>query len=220
MTLLTFEEAALAGKSRRCYRWWCDGAEGENHCVKARRMSFTSMVPITIFSQLTVSWAAPSSLVATVTNTRLPLVTVLPANLWTGWSGGGTGGLRSKHQVESQEVTETEIEGHACWWAGFRDNISIYVSMVTQKQQPDRQSGSTFTDEPRVLFVVRLTCTLCLNHRALCWGWRPRSLSGRWRARYDTWRPTLASLRSHSFPSADLRQREDSDGHIRKKRTA
>ncbi len=54
------------------------------HCVKARRMSFTSMVPITIFSQFTVSWAVPSSLVATVTNTKLPLVTVLPANLWTG----------------------------------------------------------------------------------------------------------------------------------------
>lgn len=105
------------------HRWWCDGAEGENHCIKARRMSFTSMVPISIFSQLTVSWAAPSSLVATVTNTRLPLVTVLPANLWTGWSGGGTGGLRSKQQVESQEVTEAEIEGHARPWAGFKDNI-------------------------------------------------------------------------------------------------
>lgn len=76
-------------------------------------MSFTSMVPITIFSQLTVSWAAPSSLVATVTNTRLPLVTVLPANLWTGCSGGGTGRLRSKQQVESQEVAEAEAEGHA-----------------------------------------------------------------------------------------------------------
>lgn len=68
------------------------------HCVKARRMSLTSMVPITIFSQLTISWAVPSSLLATVTNTRLLLVTVLPENLWTGSSGGRTGGLRSKQQ--------------------------------------------------------------------------------------------------------------------------
>lgn len=112
------------------HRWGSDGAkgeegeEGEDHCVRASRMSFTSMVPITIFSQLTVSWATPSSLVATVTNTRLPLVTVLPANLWTGCSGGGTGGLRSKQQVESQEVTETETEDTRVNELGFKDNLS------------------------------------------------------------------------------------------------
>lgn len=87
MTVLTIVKRSCCS-SRRCYTGEesgvvVDGAEGENHCVRARRMSFTSMVPITIFSQLTVSWAAPSSLVATVTNTRLLLVTVLPANLWT-----------------------------------------------------------------------------------------------------------------------------------------
>lgn len=216
------KEALLAGGSRRCYTGDESGvipwrAGRENHCVNARRMSFTSMVPMTIFSQLTVSWAAPSSLVATVTNTRLPLDTVLPANLWTGWSGGGTGGLRSKQQVESQEVTETEIEGQACQSAGFKDNTSNshFLHFYGNAKQRDATRpdslASTFTGELWVLlFWSPLTCTLCLNHRELCWGWQPRSLSGRWRARYDTWRPAWASPRSRSFPSADLRQSEDS----------
>lgn len=68
------------------------GEASRRHCVSASRTSFTSMVPISIFSQLTVSWAAPSALVTTVISTRLPLVTVLPANLWTGATGGGGGG--------------------------------------------------------------------------------------------------------------------------------
>lgn len=54
---------------------------GPCHCARAWTMSFTSMVPITIFSLLTVSWAAAPSRRSRVTSTRLPLVTVLAANL-------------------------------------------------------------------------------------------------------------------------------------------
>ena len=52
-----------------------------NHWVRACTTSFTSMVPITIFSLLTVSWAAPVGRASRVSRTRLPLVSVLPANL-------------------------------------------------------------------------------------------------------------------------------------------
>lgn len=52
-----------------------------SHWVRACTTSFTSMVPITIFSLLTVSWAAPVGRASRVSRTRLPLVSVLPANL-------------------------------------------------------------------------------------------------------------------------------------------
>lgn len=49
--------------------------------LKACTTSFTSMVPITIFSLCTVSWAAPAGRASRVSRTRLPLVSVFPANL-------------------------------------------------------------------------------------------------------------------------------------------
>lgn len=52
-----------------------------SHWVRACITSFTSMVPITIFSLLTVNWAAPAARASRVSRTRLPLVNVLPANL-------------------------------------------------------------------------------------------------------------------------------------------
>lgn len=54
------------------------------HCVRAWMMSFTSMVPMTIFSLLMVSWAVEPSRHSRVMSTRLPLVTVLAANLLGG----------------------------------------------------------------------------------------------------------------------------------------
>lgn len=61
-----------------------------SHCVRACITSFTSMVPITIFSLLTVSWAAPVPRASRVSRTRLPLVSVLPANLrWEQRKGWG-----------------------------------------------------------------------------------------------------------------------------------
>jgi hypothetical protein len=52
-----------------------------SHWVRAWITSFTNMVPITIFSLLTVSWAAPAARASRVSRTRLPLVSVRPANL-------------------------------------------------------------------------------------------------------------------------------------------
>lgn len=61
------------------------GAEGPGcHCARAWMMSFTSMVPMTIFSLLMVSWAVEPSRRSRVMSTRLPLVTVLAANLLSG----------------------------------------------------------------------------------------------------------------------------------------
>lgn len=54
------------------------------HCARAWMMSFTSMVPMTIFSLLMVSWAVEPSRCSRVMSTRLPLVTVLAANLLGG----------------------------------------------------------------------------------------------------------------------------------------
>lgn len=59
-------------------------AEPGCHCVRAWMMSFTSMVPMTIFSLLMVSWAVEPSRRSRVMSTRLPLVTVLAANLLGG----------------------------------------------------------------------------------------------------------------------------------------
>ena len=53
----------------------------QSHWVRAWITSFTSMVPITIFSLLTVSWAGPAGRACRVSRTKLPLVSVLPANL-------------------------------------------------------------------------------------------------------------------------------------------
>lgn len=61
-----------------------------SHWVRACITSFTSMVPITIFSLLTVNWAAPAARASRVSRTRLPLVSVLPANLrWEQRKGWG-----------------------------------------------------------------------------------------------------------------------------------
>lgn len=77
-------QGAVCGASR--------GEESEelpsSHCVKAWIMSFTSMVPITIFSLLTVSCARAPSFFSRVMRTRLPLVTVLAANLVAGNNEG------------------------------------------------------------------------------------------------------------------------------------
>lgn len=87
-------------------------------------------------------------------------------------------------------------------------------------------SGSSFTvristsrfwlDVTADIYSNRLTCTLYLNHRGLCWGWRRWSPSGRWRVRSGTWRPGLASPWSRSYPSADLQKSERSAGQTGK----
>lgn len=57
-----------------------------------------------------------------------------------------------------------------------------------------------------------LTCTPCLSHRALGWGWRQWWPFERQRARPDTSPPGSASLWSHSCPSTDLRTVQNSSG--------
>lgn len=80
------------------------GAAGPDcHCARAWTMSFTSMVPITIFSLLTVSWAAAPSRRSRVMSTRLPLVIVLAANL-----------LASKHGTSGQTVPPSPSHPLGC----------------------------------------------------------------------------------------------------------
>lgn len=82
----------LTARVSRGRAWgWSEKPERRSHWVRACTTSFTSMVPITIFSLLTVSWAGPGGRATRVSRTRLPLVSVLPANLRG--RGGGREGL-------------------------------------------------------------------------------------------------------------------------------
>lgn len=120
----------LTARVSRGRAWgWSEKPERRSHWVRACTTSFTSMVPITIFSLLTVSWAGPGGRATRVSRTRLPLVSVLPANL-RGRGGGREGlspgdGPPTPHQaqqpissraVPSTCTRQTSHKGHDPGW--------------------------------------------------------------------------------------------------------
>lgn len=112
---------------------------GERHGqqLSACTTSFTSMVPITIFSLLTVRNAGPAGWVSRVSSTRLPLVSVLPANLEEGQaqSESALGPIFPQDQVPAAPVLVGSSTGDAAQVGGGRDPLHHGVVTATGFRQ-------------------------------------------------------------------------------------
>lgn len=104
------------------------------------------MVPITIFSLLTVSWARPGGRASRVSRTRLPLVSVLPANL-KGMEGGPQPLLQGA-LLQTRPNSPSPSQGGAQYLyssdvpQGTRPRLAVAVTFCTTVWSLRQLSGS------------------------------------------------------------------------------
>lgn len=102
------------------------------------------MVPITIFSLLTVSWAGPAGRACRVSRTKLPLVSVLPANLrWEQRRGAlGLGVLLQARPQQSPPLPLHSYLYSSDVPQGTRPRLAVAVTFCTTTWSLRQVSGN------------------------------------------------------------------------------